>query len=283
MKKLAISLILGASLAVTPSAFALKAMSATNMKDATGQAGVSIALDDVTIYQSVGSTTYTDTDGLGTTGSAAASLVVGGKETLTTYRAILDDTHRGGFLQMAYGSATLKDGTTPIITDIVIAPLSIDVAHKAVSLSAGMAFNHRNDVLDLHTAVALADYSDTTDTDTNGVTDNVEAVATALGLDILDAVELATAEAKFSALAAVDAGADADARAATSYTIAKANVNAAAVVIGLPTLEIVKTGDTQTIGLASEGSVNDGKNFIQITKSQSVMAILSGTVEIAAH
>jgi hypothetical protein len=59
MKKLVLSLILGASLAIAPSAFALKAMSADNMKDTTGQGGVRISLADVGIHSTGGDTTYT--------------------------------------------------------------------------------------------------------------------------------------------------------------------------------------------------------------------------------
>ncbi len=62
MKKLVVSLILGASLAIAPSAFALKAMSADNMKDTTGQAGVSISVSNVAILSSANTTSYIDSD-----------------------------------------------------------------------------------------------------------------------------------------------------------------------------------------------------------------------------
>lgn len=57
----------------------------------------------------------------------------------------------------------------------------------------------------------------------------------------------------------------------------------AGVVIGLPTLLIKTTGDTYTVGVAMTGAANNGKEYIQITKGDSTMAILGGTVEIAAH
>ena len=53
MKKLAMKVVLGAALIMTPfaSAFGLEMMSADSMKDVTAQAGVSIGLDDIVIYQ----------------------------------------------------------------------------------------------------------------------------------------------------------------------------------------------------------------------------------------
>ncbi len=62
MKKLVVSLILGASLAIVPSAFALKAMTADNMKDTTGQAGVSISVSNVAILTSANTCSYIDSD-----------------------------------------------------------------------------------------------------------------------------------------------------------------------------------------------------------------------------
>ncbi len=313
MKKLAISLIVGASLIITPSAFALKAMTDSNMKAATGQAGVSIALDDVTIFQSVGETLYTDIDG---TNGTAASIRISGKETLTTLRAIFDDTNRDGFLQRSYAeylnredaaanaaavavlgasatateiqtwiddtanAATVAAAKTASGGDIEIAALSIDVSNKVEALSYGMAYNHRNDLLDFHTTIAIADYSSTADANTNGVNDNIETVAGALGLDVTDAEDLATATAQFGVLQALDGSAD---QAAYSFGVAQASISVAGVVIGLPTLEIVKTGDTQNIGIVATGSINSGADYIQTTKSDSVMAVLGGTIEICPH
>ena len=55
------------------------------------------------------------------------------------------------------------------------------------------------------------------------------------------------------------------------------------VVIGLPTLLISTSADQYSVGVAKAGAINDGKDFITISKGASAMAILGGTVEIAAH
>ena len=305
MKKLAISLVIGASLIITPSAFALKAMTNTNMKAATGQAGVSIALDDVTVWQSVGQTLYTDTDGLAETAADAASISISGKETLTTYRAIFDNTNRDGFLSREYGSIIgrsaglqdaaqaseyavyvdgLADPTTAVTQaawealangsstngavaaalakgDIEIAALSIDVAHKVEALSYGMAYNHRADAMTA--SAGLATFAD-------------EAAALAGGMT---QAQIDIANAYDNAVAAPGGVAGA----ATSFAVMQSAISVAGVVIGLPTLEIAKTGDTQTIGIVSAGSNNSDDAYIQITKSNSVMAVLGGTIEICPH
>ncbi len=255
MKKLAISLLIGASLVITPSAFALKAMTASNMKDATGQAGVSIALDDVTIFQSVGETLYTDTDGLD--GTDAASLVIGDKETLTTYRAIFDAGDRSGFLAREYG--TFLTRTAENGGDIEIAALSIDVSGKIDTLSYGEAYNHRSSAKDSFDA------------------DPTSALGVAYSAAAADA--LAAAQAADPTVVALTA----DQEAAVSFAVMQGATRVAGVVIGLPTLEICKTADTYTVGIRATGSANSDKDFIQITKSASVMAVLGGTVEIAAH
>lgn len=229
MKKLALSLVVGAALALTPlSSFALTAMSADTMKDATGQAGVSIVVDDVTLYQTVGETMYIDTDGINAVGGNedAAAITISGKETFVTIRALLDHTNRGGFLSTAFASETGANGYSLILDgtkgnrdnfykgadgeylgkNIEIAAISIDVASKAPICSK------------------------------------------IKGSDV------------------------------------------AAVIIGLPTIEIKKTGDIQQIGIT--GCTDDGtytaaagseKTFIQIEKTDSILTVMGGSLEIAAH
>ena len=301
MKKLAISLVIGASLIITPSAFALKAMTNTNMKAATGQAGVSIALDDVTVWQSVGQTLYTDTDGLAETAADAASISISGKETLTTYRAIFDDTNRDGFLSREYGSilgrsaglqadavaseyaayvagggaddqttwegtgSNLADAQALAKGDIEIAALSIDVAHKVEALSYGMAYNHRNDAATASAGLATFDAAYVTGGGAVGDAGYDAAAATALGAEAFGVAQAFNASGL------------------TSFEFMQSAISVAGVVIGLPTLEIAKTGDTQTIGIVSAGSNNSDDAYIQITKSNSVMAVLGGTIEICPH
>ncbi|VVS91742.1 DUF6160 family protein [Desulfoluna spongiiphila] len=274
MKKSVLSLIVGAAITIAPmTASALSPMSTDSLKDATGQAGVSIAIDDITLYQSIGATTYTDTDGLSGDASDAASIVIGGKTTFTTLRAILDGTNRGGFLANAYGDmlAGINDyaGTREGAGTIHIAPLSIDVSSRVNALSDGLMYNN----LGLHSRSSDADVAAWTSAFVAADADVIAAQA-ALDADPGNAT-LETALATATATA--------EGTAAATIAATKDNTNVAGVVIGLPTLEICKTGDSQTISIAATGSANDGKAFIQITKEDSVMAILGGTLEIAAH
>jgi hypothetical protein len=229
MKKLALSLVVGAALALTPlSSFALTAMSDANMKDATGQAGVSIAVDEIVLYQYVGETMYIDTDGVDGLVSDAAAVTISDKETFTTMRALLDNTNRGGKLKDAFGGtgyANILNGT----------------ADTNVGTRTGVTLEMKED------GTALK---------------NVEHIEiAALSIDVASAALVST----------------------------KINdEDTAAVVIGLPTLEICKSGDIQTIGVwgcSIDGtkSTTNGGTLIQIEKEDSVMTILGGTLEIAAH
>lgn len=58
-------------------AFALQPMSEDNMGQITGQAGVSIAIDDVIMYQNIDMLMYTDADGIDGPGGAAAGGSIG--------------------------------------------------------------------------------------------------------------------------------------------------------------------------------------------------------------
>lgn len=302
MKKLALSLILGTSLIITPSAFALNAMTDSNMKAATGQAGVSIALDDITIFQSIGSTTYTDTDGISyVDDSAAGSVVISGKETLTTYRAILDNTDRNGFLDRDYDEYLTRD--TANGGDIHISPVTIDVTNRVQSLSAGLFYNMTGiaaaDQLDETTyvanaesaALALAQANDALDainliiTTNNTIITEGEGGANSYTAADITAAELAvnTAELLVDDADSLVNTTRSTATSAGTLSATYAGTKVAGVVIGLPTLEICKTGDTQTTRIAGSGSINNGKAFIRTTRSDSVMAILGGTIEICAH
>jgi len=283
MKKSVLSLIVGAAITIAPmTASALSPMSTDSLKDATGQAGVSIALDNIVLYQSVGATTYTDTDGYydmdaasgkgGVAEGAGASVVIGNKEKMTTIYAILDNTDRGGKLARSYGSAsTLANGDA--IGDIGIdqgdiRPLNIDVASRTQVLSAGMMFNA--------SGVAVA-----------GQDAAVTASRTEIDAAFLNAFNNDSSKPAGQTLpewSAIEAN-QATAMAAVTNTAAVAYdaTQVAGVVIGLPTVEICTTADSYDVGIAASGAHNDGAKFIHISKGQSVMAILGGTVEIAAH
>lgn len=331
MKKTALSLILGASLMVSSSAFALTAMTDSNMKSATGQAGVSIALDDVTLYQYVGATTYTDTDGLAAiNANDSAGIKITGAETLTTIRAILDGGNRGGFLTQSYGGLmtdhagadttwTSADGneinvsnnrtgysagTTSAIGDIQVAPLTIDVSSKVQALSYGMAYNSASYIgAVLQTVQNLPAAAVTGNMETDAAT-AVEALLTAKNLKMSDTekeVIVALAVQMDSDLTAAIAdevtnnGLDPndDAAVATfsgnyiasnSMGVAMDGVNVAGVVIGLPTIEIVKTGSVKTVSVTgATNAANNDDAFIAIKTGESSLAVLGGYIEICPH
>jgi len=241
MKKLVMSLVLGASLAIVPSAFALKAMTADNMKDTTGQAGVSIAADDIIIYSSAGTTTYTDTDD-------DASIViqqVGG--TLTTIRAIFDDTQRGTFLQENYSTILSNASVSNIGVDI--AGAQVVTAYDADTVALGF-------------------------------------IGKPITIDVTDSLTILTAALRYKYN---NSAADATALPDSVSGVAGVNLGASVVgvVIGLPTVEIAKSGTTKKYSATADGgvmtAVNSGREYIQITKTDSYTAILGGTIEIAPH
>lgn len=242
MKKLALSAILGASLMITSSAFALTSMSSDSMKAATGQAGVSITLDNVVIEQFVGSTTYTDADGYTGIGGA---IVISDKHIIKGYNALTSITD---FTSAAHGyTAGLWQKA---------AALSIDVGTCEILMEGNNA--NKN---------AIPAAARTAINGIVGAAANKEAAAAALvAAGVADTIALANGLYEF-------------ATAATPWS----DLNVVGVVIGLPTLEITTSADTYNVGVSMADAVNDGANFINISKGASRMAIVSGVVEIAAH
>jgi hypothetical protein len=125
MKKLALSVILGASLVISSSAFALTSMTDASMKSATAQSGVSIAIDNVVIESFVGATTYTDDDG--TTTGDTGSITISNRHTIKKYLALTSATDfAADFLAEAGVAATgtwtaahalsIDVGTCPVLT-----------------------------------------------------------------------------------------------------------------------------------------------------------------------
>jgi hypothetical protein len=75
MKKFALCLAIFASLMMVPfSAFGLQMMNNNSMDQITGQAGVSIAFDDVQIFMNINRFTYIDVDGITSSGGWATTL-----------------------------------------------------------------------------------------------------------------------------------------------------------------------------------------------------------------
>ena len=118
MKKLAVSLIIGASLIVSPNVFALTLMTEAEMKAATGQAGVEINIDYLVFEQSIRAITYTDEDG---TNGVAGSVVIKDQHFVKIYKAVVSATD--------YAAQFTADtnGVAPVAIWTKFAPLSINV------------------------------------------------------------------------------------------------------------------------------------------------------------
>ncbi len=314
MKKLALGAVLGASLMISSSAFALTAMTDANMKSATGQAGVSIAIDNVLIEQYVGETRYTDESG---TDGAAGTIVIGSKHTVKEFLALTsavdfhkDFTEAMGLTYTPAAANTLIEtdyvitaavANTLIETDFVITPAVVDDPATAADETADAVVGD-NPATNNGVAAVLGDNPATN----NAVAEVTRSIATwrkasALSIDVgsckvlaaglndnaanyttTNAATVATQTAFINEL--MEEGFTMD-EAMTLFG-AKAmpgNQSVVGVVIGLPTLLIKTTADSYDVGVASATALNNGKKFINISKGAGAMAILGGTVEIAAH
>ncbi|MFW6080879.1 MAG: DUF6160 family protein [Desulfosalsimonas sp.] len=159
MKRLTAILVAGLFVLAPLSASAMEMMSDSNMKDVTGQAGVSIAIDDVVLYQeSIADTTYWDTDG---TLEAGEDYSVGDPpdeeygvsisyndnvQKLTTINAIVDDSNYSPADIEAMGFTDLNgDAVTDIgIEQGDVSALTIDVG-VAETATEGKNFNLTGD------------------------------------------------------------------------------------------------------------------------------------------
>lgn len=155
MKKVLV--MLAALLLVAGSAMAMKAISDGAMDSITGQAGVSIAVDDVKLYQHIEGLWYTDDDGLVATDPAAnglhvtadadgASVGISDLEVMVNINAItsLDanglPVSPGRALLGNYGSRfdpTNNDGNTAFLAKAI----TIDVTEALPALSAGATWD----------------------------------------------------------------------------------------------------------------------------------------------
>lgn len=141
MKKSILSLIVGAGLLIAPlTASALSPMSADSLKDATGQAGVSIAIDNVKLESWVGETKYTDLDGVTKQTSDAASVVIGDKHTVKELYAITDGTLTTRKMDDGTGTMVAQTVTIAGGTHFEAKALSIDVG-TCDALTKGMSYN----------------------------------------------------------------------------------------------------------------------------------------------
>ena len=143
MKKLTGILIAAALILAPMSVSALEMMTDSNMKDVTGQAGVSIIVDDIVLEQWVGSTTYTDNDG---TDGTAGSISLNDQHTVQNFQAITESTDPGTFSTLASpGQALTQSSLDPTALSVLggsfqAHALTIDVGTCPV-YSAGATYN----------------------------------------------------------------------------------------------------------------------------------------------
>ena len=165
MKKL-IALVMG-MLLVPTMAMGMQSMSDKSMNDVTGQAGVSIAVDDVKMYQNIQGLWYTDTDGINTASAVdyhtaygdemsnpngqAASIGIDELSVMVDINAItnigsasnvanLESTGRA--LQGTYDSSLSYSNTpTGAAQDFLAKPLNIDVTNQLPVLSTAATEN----------------------------------------------------------------------------------------------------------------------------------------------
>jgi len=273
MKKFLAGIAAAAIITVPMTSFALEAMSKGSLKKATGQAGVSIAIDDLVIVQkSMPTTTYWDMDG--------TSSITG----------TVGQVNQAG-LRISYTDVAQK---MMVIDGILNADkYGTDELQSTFNVSATSAMTGINTVGIAETAA--------TDTDLNPTLAGIQN-----GIDPTNGNDLVNAAGVYRngiSPLSIDVGTCASLTAGLSYNRGATAVSAAAldvagVVIGLPTLEITTyhTDDTKIISVvvgsadvsqtANSGSTvpNVSNEMIRITKTGvSQMAILGGRVEIAPH
>ncbi|WP_027360396.1 DUF6160 family protein [Desulforegula conservatrix] len=272
MKKFLAGIAAAAIITIPMTSFALESMSKGALKKATGQAGVSIALDNVVIVQkSMPTTTYWDVDGTSSAYGTAGQVTSAGLKIAYTAAAekmivldgILDNSKYGAALMAAkfgIGAATA--------TEYGIAAVGIAAAGAVTDPSNGDIPNAGDKVLP---------------TGTNAHGDTI--VTAPAGYYLTGISPLS-----------IDVGTCQSLTAGLQYNLNSTALDVAGVVIGLPTIEITTfhSNDTKIISITSGapavtansgGTVaNISNEIIRIEKSgTSQMAILGGRLEIAPH
>lgn len=253
MKRFIVSLAAAAILSMPMAASALEKMDNSQLRSATGQAGVSIAVDDIVIYQkSLADTTYWDIDGIGDGNSAGGIMIDHADEMqkLITIDAILDASVYGvAALQGIFGNAdaigivddaaaALAAGMDPTNGNMDglttgISPLTIDVG-TCEALTDGWIYNTANRAADL------------------GGAQNLNVGGVVIGLPTVEITTYTTSD--FKSIKLVSGSDNGD-------------------------------GTVTTLTPATGASYfNTDHEFITIEKSgDSTMAILGGRLEIAPH
>ena len=281
MKKFLVGIAAAAIITIPMTSFALESMSKGALKKATGQAGVSIALDDIVIYQkSNPTTTYWDADG---TTAYRVNPATMDAETSTVGGAL-----RTG-IEISYSAQSEK----VIVIDGIL-------DNSKYGVTQMKEITGRDDIGIMASGQWAAG---------NVITDGVT-TATALGTDGFDAFDPATGQIADNAglgylnsisPLTIDVGTCESLSAGLNYNLANGtglgDKQVAGVVIGLPTIEIqtfhkdnvksIKLVSDTVSGTTELANIADGETrneFIQIQKSgHSTMAILGGRLEIAPH
>jgi hypothetical protein len=295
MKKLVLALIVALTLAPF-SAFGLEMMTDDSLKDTTAQAGVVIALDDVTLVQHTNMTTmYIDDDGLSANDAAVAdtaaglyikdmgtakrtirinALYNGSNDVLPAFTALglgVDNWGASGGTEFGYGIMNHKYAYGVADGFFVQQALTIDIG-KCPILSAGMANMKTRELIpgvDLQAfvgmvgATAYADYNLGMYLHMDEADFNDDTLVDIIGVNIsLPTVEIRQDYEKHCreiGVKIVEANATGD-----GYNIV--------------------TRDGATAGAAADGYVNakEVDHFIKIQKEgESTLAITSGKLEIA--
>ncbi|MCF8025154.1 MAG: hypothetical protein K9K82_06670 [Desulfobacteraceae bacterium] len=262
MKRLTAILVAGLFVLAPLSASAMEMMSDSNMKDVTGQAGVSIAVDDVVIYQeAIADTTYWDTDGF------------------TEYQYSASANAGNGGLVV---EGTADDGTYGVTIDYTNNTKKLITVDAIVSDNASLG--HDN-----YTNSNLAGTFENSAADELNMT-----VPSFAGIDAGDGVSALSIDVGTAKTMSKGKTFNLTEGQHTNYAH-DTGVRIAGVVIGLPTVEIMQfhTNDVRTVSMATrDGDAGSAMNaqgdthsdFITIEKNgTSKMAILGGTVEIAPH
>lgn len=250
MKKLALSVILGASLAMATSSFALTSMDDENMKSITAQAGVSIAIDNVVIEQYIGSTSYSD-DGVtladGVTQTAGGSIIIGEQHSVQ------------GFYSLPANGVDVNG--VPLQTNTFYENAMAAIVNQLYA-AEGIS----------HAALTAADF-------TAKIGQSAPLTIDVGICPILSAGEYTNANP-------MDMSTPANYLAATTAAIGSAAHRMTGVIIGLGSMAMTTSSSSYEISACSAtgvGASNDNAVMITVSSGPSVTAILSGSVEIAAH
>ncbi|MCF8026608.1 MAG: hypothetical protein K9K82_14120 [Desulfobacteraceae bacterium] len=261
MKRLTAILVAGLFVLAPLSASAMEMMSDSNMKDVTGQAGVSIALDDVVLESWNGITKYTDTDGsqsetidTDVTDGTAGDFVYTGDATQAS--VVISDQHTVQDFQ----AITHMDGSGNLVS-------------PGMPLARSSFLDPDDGFLDAWTDV---------DTSVSDRYADLNFTPSALSIDV-GTCQIMTRALQYKMNAANVALTGSGLLGGTDVESGYDGRTVAGVVIGLPTLEINTSASSQSIGIEQDGAHNTGRNFIKIEQGESTLHVLGGTVEIAPH